>query len=81
MKLIDWLKVTDIMGLKVVVWGDNDRTPLFEGSSMDIPWYIAEMKLTSPADLEEGEKPVSYRNSLDGKDGKAGFVICVDEEI
>lgn len=81
MKLIDWLKVTDIIGLRVVVWGDSDRTPLFEGNSMDIPWYIAEMKLTSPADLEEGDRPISYRTSLDGKDGKAGFVICVDEEI
>ena len=81
MKLIDWLKVTDIMGLRVIIWGDSDSAALFEGSFMDIPWYIAEMKLTSPADLEEGNRPVSYRASLDGKDGKAGFVICVDEEI
>ena len=78
MKLANWLDVTDVIGLKAVVWYEgDDEEPLWQGSLYDIPYWIAKMKLAS---FNEGESPISFRDSL-GKEfnDKAGVVITVTD--
>ena len=85
MKLSTWLKFTDTLGLTLIVWTDdqiefNEEEPLYTGSSLALPWYIADMKI-SWKHVEMGDRPISFRNSLGEKyNNKPGFVILVGEE-
>ena len=82
MKVIDWLKITDVIGEKAVYWvsGDEEFGPLWEGSIYDTPWYIADMELEDDNKKLEGEKAISYRKDL-GEDMNhaSGFVFTVKE--
>lgn len=83
MRLRDWLQVTEILGLRVVIWAKdqfehNEDEPLWAGSSLDVPWYFAEMKIAEG--LDDGEPAISFRHSLGKKyDNKMGFVIVLEE--
>lgn len=83
MKFKDWLEVTDIIGLKVIIWTEEqldceEDEPLWEGSSLDIPWYIANMKISKKK--WDGESSISYRPSLgEDKGNKPGFVVTLKD--
>lgn len=83
MRLIDWLKVTDVVGLYIIIYEDIDNydEPSWTGWSMDIPWtYVIEKFSTRRK--REGEAPVEYRSNLgDEYNNKAGFIICLDGEM
>ena len=81
MKLKKWLKYTDILGFMVVIWTKDqlehdENEPLYAGSALDIPYWIADCKLY----LSEDDAAVSYRGSLGNEyNNKPGFVICVED--
>ena len=82
MKMIDWLKMTDVLGEKAVYWvsGDEEFGPLWVGSIYDTPWYIADMELEDDDKKLDYEKPISYRHDL-GEDmnHEHGFVITLKD--
>ena len=85
MTLKKWLKTTDILGLKVIIWSvvdwnEVESDPLFVGSSLDVPYWIADLKLADSKEIDY-EQPISYRSSLGEKyNNSAGFVIVVKDE-
>ena len=78
MRLIDWLKITDVSGLIILIYlCDEQDVPTYVGSALSIPWWIAEMYLVRESDEDE---PISYRSSLGEKyDNKPGLVISLWE--
>lgn len=73
MKLIDFLKITDLGGLYLVIYVEDDEDPIWTGHSIDIPWWVADHKI---APSRWGEESISYRTSLGEEyNNKPGFVI------
>ena len=79
MKLKKWLQMTDIIGATVIIYNE-DEWKLYEGSTLSVPYWVADLHLITKEE-NEGEPPISFRNSL-GKeyDNKPGFVITVKED-
>lgn len=76
MKLKNWIKYVD--GLNdVIIWGVDDKEPIFEGSVFEIPWTIVDYKIgrTNP---EDGDEPI-YVARMD-KSGQPKIIINVIEE-
>ena len=44
MTLKEWIKKVDLV-IDVKIWGQDDETPLFEGSAFDIPWTIIDFQI------------------------------------
>lgn len=84
MKLKKWLKQTDIIS-HVVIWTKDQlemskEEPIFSGSTMDIPWYLAERKLYKNKKDTDFEAPIMYRDSLGQKyNNRSGFVIIIED--
>ena len=77
MRFKDFLKVVDICGLKVICYLKDEKDPVYAGSYLDIPWWIADLYLDDTFE----EEPVSYRGDLGEEySHKPGFVICLKEE-
>lgn len=81
MKLSKFLKYTDFIGLSVIIYSANgNEMPLFSGSVLDIPWWIADLKIAKPWN-KKVEESISYRTSLGEEyDNKPGLVITVIDE-
>ena len=79
MKLKKWLKMTDIIGLDIVVWVEGDDSePLWEGNAFDTPYWVAEKKIAKKG--WDYDAPISYRHNLgEEHDNKAGFVITIED--
>ena len=80
--IYDFLKTGDYLGLTFIVYIDGEEDPIWAGSSLDIPYWIAELELEYEGS-DPLEPPISFRSSL-GKeyDNKPGFVIsCKDNFI
>ena len=79
MKLKKWLQMTDIIGTKIIIY-NKEEWKLYEGFALDVPYWIADLHLVTKEE-NEGEPPVSYRDSL-GKEynDRPGFVITVKED-
>ena len=83
MKLKNIIKYLDVIS-NVIIWQEdvytdkNEAEVIYEGSVLDIPWYILDMYLSNSPDGEA----ISARNYGD-KDNptKAGFIISVVEEL
>lgn len=81
MKLKKFLKYSDLTGFTIIIYSmDDEDHPLYEGTSIDVPWWLADLKLATP--WKSGvEEPVSFRSNLgDAYNNKPGFVITVVEE-
>ena len=78
MKLRDWLDVTELNGLTIIIYDDvNPHSPLWAGSADDAPYWITKYKLASREDIED-YTPIDYRADLgDEYNNKAGFVIVI----
>ena len=78
MKLKKILKTIDLIGLHTLIFIEDEKDPIWEGSWMDIPWWLADMKVNDCGDW--GEKPIDYRCSL-GKEynNEPGVVISLRE--
>jgi len=82
MRLIDWLRVTSICGLDVVVWisGDEEFGPYWEGPARDIPYWVAEGKIETDKRKLDWMEPIDYRSDLGEEYGhKPGFVIILKD--
>lgn len=44
MTLREWIKNVDL-GIKVKIWGQNNRDPLFEGLASNIPWILIDFPI------------------------------------
>ena len=77
--IIRYLDCTD----SVIIWQDDvyvdEYKPeqIFEGSIMDIPWYILDFYLSNTKDGEA----ISARNWGEKYNNKCGFIISVREPL
>jgi len=78
MKIIDFLKICDGTGLKVIVYGSNSNTSIWDGWFWDIPWHIALLELETDKEKLDYGSPIDYRQNLN--DGKPGLVMIVKED-
>lgn len=64
MKVKQLLKVIDPIGVKVIIWGEDENDALWEGDLMDVPWWIAKLKIDNREDngLNEPISFYSYKN-------------------
>ena len=76
MKLKNWIKYVDSLN-DIIIWGVDDKEPLFEGSVFEIPWTIVDYKIgrVNPEDTDE---PI-YVTRMD-RDGQPKIIINVIEE-
>lgn len=79
MKLRKWLKNINPIGLNIVVWDEDsikDEEPAFAGSAWDLPWWVAEGKISKLN--ENDDEPIDFRENL-GKEfkNKPGVVVTV----
>ena len=90
MKIIgDFLDNVDIIGSIVIVYmwedyqEDEEAEPIWDGMSLDIPYWVAKLNLDWIHDLEDCSQPIEFRIDLGEKyNHKPGFVItCTDEKI
>lgn len=78
LRLIDWLKITDIAGLYVIIYEDDMDKPSWAGHFYDIPWIYTLEKFSTKRQ-EEGESPIEFRGNLgEIVNNKPGFIICLD---
>ena len=71
MTLKKWLKYVDPI-VDIIIWSqDDDETPFYEGSVLDIPWTIVDSEIgrADPTDIDE---PI-YISTID----KNGWVCPV----
>ena len=54
MKLKNWIKYLDSLD-NVIIWGIDDKEPIFEGCVFEIPWTIVNYKIgrMNPKDEDE----------------------------
>ena len=76
MKLKNWIKYID--GLNdVIIWGVDDKEPIFEGCVCEIPWTIVDYKI-GKVNPEDTDEPI-YITRMD-RDGQPKIIINVIEE-
>ena len=77
MKFGDWLDVTDVGGMYFVIYCNDSEKPFWQGSYMDIPFWIAKYNLPTSYSFS----PIDYRSDL-GKecDNKPGFVVILEDK-
>lgn len=44
MKLKKWIKYMDSL-TEVIIWGDDEKEPLFKGHVFCIPWYLIDLEI------------------------------------
>ena len=78
-KVIDFLKAFDGGIIPVIYYAGEDDMPIWEGSLLDTPWWVADLELNYEG-AEDGY-PISFRDSL-GKEynDRPGLVIIVKED-
>lgn len=82
MKVLDWIKVVDASPLKALYYvaGDEEFGTIWDGSLYDTPYWVAEMELAEPEELD-GYQPIEWRRDLgDDYDNKTGFIITVKDK-
>lgn len=57
MTLKEWLKPMDLV-FDVVIWGSDDKEPLFEGPAFNIPWTIVDYKIGRVNKQDKKEEPI-----------------------
>ena len=79
----EWIyPMKDTCGFDLVIWAaGEDELPLWKGSIMDFPFYLADLKLDYTKG-EYGESPIDFRHNINehGLDSKPGFVVMVKEK-
>ena len=63
MTLKEWLKPMDLI-FDVVIWGSDNKEPIFEGPAFNIPWTIVDYKIRQ-VKREREEEPIyitTYKN-------------------
>mgnify|MGYP006916046582 CR=1 FL=1 len=77
--IYDFLKTGDYLGLDFIVYIDGEEDPIWTGRSLDIPYWVAELKLEYEGS-DPTEPPISFRTSL-GEEyhNNSGFVIACKE--
>lgn len=84
----DFLKNVEIVGTDIVVYIYEDKDdegnidPIWEGSSWDTPYWVADLKLDWIHDVADCEQPIEFRLDLGEKHNhRPGFVIsCTEAE-
>ena len=56
MKLIDWIKFIDPV-VDVIIFVDSEQEIRYEGSLLDIPWYLINHEI-GRIDKEDGDEPI-----------------------
>lgn len=60
MKLKKLLKMIDPIG-DIIIWtSDNDEEAVFEGSIMDTPWWLLDLKIGRGKDDEDPNEPPMF---------------------
>ena len=75
MKFKEWMKVVDPI-CDVVIWTQDDNdTPAFEGSLLDVPWYFMDYEIGRKED--KSEEPI-FISTYTNKYGHKMPVIVVN---
>lgn len=80
MKLMDVLRVCDFSGLYVICYIEEEDEPAWDGTPLDIPYWIADCELNTNNGYGE---PIDYRIDLgENYNHKPGLVVCLkDKEV
>lgn len=75
MKLKNWIKQIDSFN-KVIIWGFDDKTPLFEGWINEVPWTIIDYKI-GRMNTANTDEPI-YISSYTNKNGATIPLIVIN---
>ena len=87
--IADFLDNVDIIGSIVIVYmwedfrEDEEAEPIWEGMSLDTPYWVSKLKLDWIHECDECPQPIEFRTDLGEKHNhRPGFVItCTDELV
>ena len=77
MKLKNWIKYVDSLD-NVIIWGMDDKEPIFEGCVFEIPWTIVNYKIGRMNPRDEDESPIYVTHMDDSSQPK--IIINVIEK-
>lgn len=81
MILKDWLKCIDPLLVDVVIWTSDDREePAFEGSVLDIPWYLVDYSIGRGEFSENEDEPI-YFSIKKNENGVILPLIVINVEV
>lgn len=76
MKLKNWIKYLDSLD-NVIIWGMDDKEPIFEGCVFEIPWTIVNYKI-GRMNQKDGDEPIFVTRMDDS--GQPKIIINVIEK-
>lgn len=76
MKLKNWIKYVDSLD-NVIIWGMDNKEPIFEGCVFEIPWTIVNYKI-GRMNSKDGDEPIYVARMEDG--GQPKIIINVIEK-
>jgi hypothetical protein len=78
MTLGDFLRMVDLGPLDIIVYGADDAEPIWYGSPLDCPYWVADYEI----DKSYNENaPIDYWSSFGeyGKDSKGLRIVVIEE--
>lgn len=79
MILKDFLNLFKWSTERIVIWGKDEETPLFEGWMDEVPWTLVDYKIAE--DNGEGDGPAHISMcETDRGTSLPTVIICVEEE-